>query len=147
VRSLSVVAWRSYESGNLKSAKGLYERALRIFQRANTETAAVSVLIRLGLVLERNHEYSDAATYYGRGCQMLDSIELQERTHRLKVRSLYHLGRIRRIQRSHQEAELMLKKAVEYAEQNLGHHDMEFACALNQLAKELSELLDVVTVT
>ncbi|MGH9857157.1 MAG: hypothetical protein ACRD4B_04860, partial [Acidobacteriota bacterium] len=49
---LSVVAWKSYESGNLKSAKALYERALRIFQRAKTAAEAVAVLIRLGLVLE-----------------------------------------------------------------------------------------------
>ena len=47
---LSIVAWRSYEGGNVDSAKALYRRALRLFQKSKGKTVLerTAVLNRLG---------------------------------------------------------------------------------------------------
>jgi tetratricopeptide (TPR) repeat protein len=134
--SLSVVAWRSYESGNSESAKALYRRALRVFQRSQekNESEVAAILLRLGGILENNREFSEAGQCFGRACDLLESLEGDKRVARLRVRALYHFGRIRRIQGCNSEAESLLKKAVYIAEAKLGSHDVDFALALNQLA-------------
>ncbi len=60
---LSAVAWKTYQSGNIETAKNLYRRALRIFQRSRKKAApkVAVVLNRLGLILENNREYTEAA--------------------------------------------------------------------------------------
>jgi tetratricopeptide (TPR) repeat protein len=134
--SLSVVAWRSFESGNSESAKALYGRALRVLQRSpqKNESEVAAILLRLGTILENNREFSEAGQCFRRACDLLEALDGDKRIARLKVRALYHFGRIRRIQGCNAEAESLLKKAVYIAEAKLGCKDIEFALALNQLA-------------
>src|SRR5918996_4516161 len=93
---LSVVAWRTYQSGNVKAAKALYRRALRLFQRSKGKTIAevVSVLNRLGLILETNGEYKDAGQCFQRAYELMEPEQSEKRVIRLKVPSLYPFGRI-----------------------------------------------------
>ena len=74
---------------NVGVAKALYRRALRVFQRSKKKPVpeVVSVLNRLGLILETNGEYKDAAQCFQRACELMEPEQAEKRMTRLKVLS------------------------------------------------------------
>jgi two-component system, sensor histidine kinase PdtaS len=61
--SLSLSGIKAFEKGEYTQAKTLYQKALKIYQNNNDETAAARVLANLGMVYTKQGDYTKALEY------------------------------------------------------------------------------------
>lgn len=122
--------------GESAAAVAPCRRALALLEEASgpAHPDVANVLLTLGELHEDLADYAEAETCYARAESITRALPLgHDDLVRLRVQSLTHVGGIRRIRGSLEEAEVLLRDALEVAERHLGDEDPEVAVVCNAL--------------
>src|SRR5262249_35521846 len=135
-------AMEAFGGGRVDEAEELFRRALALFEQVDGQEHpdVAAVLGNLGAVLEDRCGYLAAEECYVRAAAIMDSIEAESKIYeddedmaRLRLQSIYNLGRIYRMQGRYAQAEPTLRRALSFAEGTFGAESLEASGALNNL--------------
>jgi tetratricopeptide (TPR) repeat protein len=134
---LNDAAVESFRAGRAEEAEELFQRALGLLSESEGDDSpdVANILSSLGAVGEHRCEYAGAEGHYARAAAIMETHadSDDEDVRRLRLQTLSDLGRIRRILGRYEEAEPLIKRSIEIAEEYFGPESLETAGALNDL--------------
>lgn len=132
----------AYRAGRVDEAEGLFRRSLAFFEQAEgpDHLDVAAVLGNLGALLEDKCDYQAAEECYVRAAAITEAIEDDSQSYeddrdvaRLRLQSLDNLGRIHRTHGRYAQADLVVRRALDFAEWAFGSESLEASGALNNL--------------
>lgn len=131
-----------HADGKTLEAESLFRRALQLLERTEGKDSpdVAAVLNDFAGFYAQQCDYTRAEQLYHRAAGIMETMDGDEDVTRLRLQLWQGLGHIKQWQGSYEDAETLLQRAVNGAEQAFGSHSQEAIEALNKLGMLFKEM-------